>query len=62
MKERIKQGDVALVELVPTTPLCVETFKDYPPLGHISVRNNKTIVAVGIITSVKKKETWVERT
>ena len=55
--EKIKQGDVALVELVPTKPLCVETFKDYPPLGHITVTNNRTNVAVGIITSVKKKET-----
>ena len=60
--EKLKQGDIALVNLVPTKPLCVETFKDYPPLGNIIVRGKRrTTVAIGIIISVKKKEKYVER-
>jgi len=55
--EKIKQGDIALVNLVPTKPLCVETFKDYPQLGQITVRGERnTTVAVGIIIYVKKKK------
>merc|ERR1712029_272532 len=43
----IKSGDCALVRLLPTKPMCVETFKDYPPLGRFAVRDMKQTVAVG---------------
>ena len=29
----IKSGDAAMVELVPTRPMVVETFSQYPALG-----------------------------
>lgn len=29
----IKSGDAAIVRLIPSKPMCVETFADYPPLG-----------------------------
>jgi len=52
----IKSGDAALVKLNPTKPMCVETFKDYPPLGRFAVRDMKQTVAVGVIKEVTKKE------
>merc|ERR1711904_388759 len=52
----IKSGDCALVKLLPTKPMCAETFKDYPPLGRFAVRDMKQTVAVGVIKEVTKKE------
>jgi elongation factor 1-alpha len=52
----IKKGDSALVRLVPSKPMCVESFKDYPPLGRFAVRDMRQTVAVGVIRAVEKKE------
>merc|ERR1712146_685699 len=35
----VKSGDAAMVKLVPTKPMCVETFAEYPPLGRFAVRD-----------------------
>ena len=51
----IKAGDAAIVEMVPCKPICVETFDEYPKLGRFSIRDNKQVVAVGIIKQVTKK-------
>merc|ERR1711988_1434043 len=53
--EFIKTGDAALVDLVPTKPMTVENFKEYPPLGRFAVRDMKQTVAVGVIKEVNKK-------
>jgi len=37
--------------------MCVETFTDFPPLGRFAVRDMRQTVAVGVIKSVKVKET-----
>jgi len=50
----IKNGDSCIVTLVPSKPLCVETFKEYAPLGRFAVRDMRQTVAVGVITGVKK--------
>jgi elongation factor 1-alpha len=52
----IKTGDAAMVRLEPTKPLCVETFKDYPPLGRFAVRDMRQTVAVGVIKEVVRKD------
>jgi elongation factor 1-alpha len=52
----IKSGDAAMIVLVPTKNMCVETFTEYPPLGRFAVRDMRQTVAVGIIKEVKKKE------
>jgi len=52
----IKSGDAAIVNLIPTKPLCVEAFSDYPPLGRFAVRDMRQTVAVGVIKEVSKKE------
>merc|ERR1719422_314365 len=45
----IKTGDACIVELVPTKPMCVETFTEFPPLGRFAVRDMRQTVAVGVI-------------
>lgn len=52
----IKNNDAAFVTMVPTKPMCVETFKSYPPLGRFAVRDMRQTVAVGVIKAVEKKE------
>lgn len=52
----IKSGDAAIVNLVPTKPLCVESFQEFPPLGRFAVRDMRQTVAVGVIKSVNFKE------
>ena len=51
----LKSGDAAIVDMVPGKPMCVESFSDYPPLGHFAVRDMKQTVAVGVIKAVDKK-------
>ncbi|ONH66063.1 Elongation factor 1-alpha [Cyberlindnera fabianii] len=50
----VKSGDAAIVKMVPSKPLCVEAFTDYPPLGRFAVRDMRQTVAVGVIKSVEK--------
>lgn len=45
----IKSGDAAIVMLVPTKALCVESFQEFPPLGRFAVRDMRQTVAVGVI-------------
>jgi len=51
----VKSGDAAMINLVPSKPMCVETFSDYPPLGRFAVRDMRQTVAVGVIKEVNKK-------
>merc|ERR1712235_14432 len=50
----VKTGDAAMVNLIPSKPMCVEAFSDYQPLGRFAVRDMRQTVAVGIIKSVEK--------
>merc|ERR1712177_167532 len=52
----IKSGDAAIVQLIPSKPMCVEAFSQYAPLGRFAVRDMKQTVAVGVIKDVTKKE------
>ncbi|CAF3623864.1 unnamed protein product [Rotaria sp. Silwood1] len=51
----IRTGDAAIVKLIPTKPICVEKFADYPSLGHFAVRDMRQTVAIGIIKDVEKR-------
>jgi elongation factor 1-alpha len=53
--KNIKSGDAAMITLVPSKPMSVETFADYPPLGRFAVRDMRQTVAVGVIKEVNKK-------
>ncbi|XP_072639539.1 putative elongation factor 1-alpha-like 3 [Canis lupus baileyi] len=51
----LKSGDAAIVDMIPGKPMCVESFSDYPPLGHFAVRDMRQTVAVGVIKAVDKE-------
>merc|ERR1711982_166956 len=51
----IKSGDACIVELVPSKPMCVEAFSEFPPLGRFAVRDMRQTVAVGVIKAVTPK-------
>jgi len=53
--KNIKSGDAAMVLLVPSKPMCVESFAEYPPLGRFAVRDMRQTVAVGVIKEVSKR-------
>jgi len=53
--KNIKSGDAAIVKMLPTKPMVVETFTEYPPLGRFAVRDMRQTVAVGVIKEVTKK-------
>lgn len=40
--------------MIPSKPMCVESFTEYPPLGRFAVRDMRQTVAVGVIKSVEK--------
>merc|ERR1711974_473202 len=52
----IKSGDAAIVKLLPSKPMCVEPFADFPPLGRFAVRDMRQTVAVGVIKATTPKE------
>jgi elongation factor 1-alpha len=55
----IKTGDAAIVNIIPTKPLCVESFAEFPPLGRFAVRDMRQTVGVGVIKAVSKGN-WVD--
>jgi elongation factor 1-alpha len=52
----IKSGQAAIVEMVPSKPMCVEAFSKYAPLGRFAVRDMRKTVAVGVIKTVRRKQ------
>jgi len=52
----VKTGDACIVDMVPTKPMCVESFTDFPPLGRFAVRDMRQTVAVGVIKAVTEAE------
>lgn len=59
---KIKSGDAAIVQMVPSKPMCVEVFSSIPPLGRFAVRDMRSTVAVGVIKAVNFKEKEVKAT
>jgi elongation factor 1-alpha len=51
----IKSGDAAMIKLIPSKPMCVESFAEFPPLGRFAVRDMRQTVAVGVIKETTKK-------
>jgi len=49
-----KTNDTVQAILMPKKLMCVETFKEFSPLGRFAVRDMRQTVAVGVITSVTK--------
>jgi len=51
----IKSGDAAMIKLIPSKPMCVESFAEFPPLGRFAVRDMRQTVAVGVIKETTRK-------
>merc|ERR1711934_974 len=52
----IKSQDASIVKMIPSKPMCVEPFNQFPPLGRFAVRDMKQTVAVGVIKETLKKD------
>jgi len=52
----VKSGDAAIVEMIPSKPMCVESFQEFAPLGRFAVRDMRQTVAVGVIKAVVKED------
>ncbi len=48
----LKNGDGAIVKMVPTRPMVIEKYSDFPELGRFAVRDMGQTVAVGIVKDV----------
>ena len=52
----LKTGDVAIIKAKPTKLLCIETAKDFPPLGRFAIRDMGSTIAAGMVISVTPKK------
>ena len=41
--------------MIPTKPMCVESYKSFPPLGRFAVRDMRQTVAVGVVKKTTPK-------
>jgi len=51
----VTTGQACIAELMPTKPLCVESFAKYAPLGRFAVRDMRKTVAVGVVKVAKRQ-------
>ncbi len=51
----LKTGDAAVVKIVPTRPMAIETFADFPQLGRFAIRDMGQTVAAGQVIEVEKR-------
>merc|ERR1711898_83934 len=54
--KHIQSGDAAIVKMIPSKPMVVEAFSEFPPLGRFAVRDMKQTVAVGVIKETTKRD------
>jgi elongation factor 1-alpha len=52
--EFIKNGDVAIVNIKVSKPICIEKFSDFPQLGRFAIRDMGQTVAAGVVLEVTK--------
>jgi elongation factor 1-alpha len=52
----IKTGDAAIVKIVPTRPMVIESAKKIPQLGRFAIRDMGQTVAAGICLEIEKAE------
>jgi elongation factor 1-alpha len=51
----IKSGDAAIVTLIPSKPMCVEPFSEFPPLGRFAVRDMRQVRKFTPLLNFKRK-------
>jgi len=60
--EFVKTGQACMAVLIPSKPMCVESFTDFAPLGRFAIRDMRKTVAVGIVKKVQTKDSGPEPT
>ena len=50
----IKTGDAAIVKVVPTRPMVIESAKKIPQLGRFAIRDMGQTVAAGVCLEVEE--------
>jgi elongation factor 1-alpha len=50
----LKTGDAAIVKIVPTKPLCIEKFSEFPQMGRFAIRDMGQTVAAGVVLEIEK--------
>ncbi|KAK8802140.1 hypothetical protein WA158_002414 [Blastocystis sp. Blastoise] len=53
----VKAGKAMMTEMVPSKPMSLESYTEYPPLGRFAVRDMRQTVAVGIVKSIVRDTT-----
>lgn len=51
----VKNGDAAIVKIIPNQPLCIEKQSEIPQMSRFAVRDSGATVAVGICIDLTKK-------
>jgi len=52
----VKNGDAAIVKIIPTQPLCIEKQKEIPQMARFAIRDMGQTVAVGMCIDLVKKQ------
>ncbi|MEK6839852.1 MAG: elongation factor 1-alpha, partial [Nanoarchaeota archaeon] len=52
----IKNGDAAIVKVIPTKPLVIERQKDIPHMARFAIRDAGATVAAGMCIDLVKKD------
>ena len=52
----LESGGAYIVKVVPSKPMCVEAYQEYPRLGLFAVRDLRRTAGVGVVKSVEKTE------
>ncbi len=48
----LKTGDIAIVKIKPTKPVCIEKFTEFPPLGRFAIRDMGETIGAGVVLEV----------
>ena len=54
--EFLLNNEAGIVKLVPCSDMIVESYSEYPALGRFAIRDMNTVIGVGIVKSVEKRE------
>ncbi len=52
----VKNGDAAIVKVIPNQPLCIEKQKEIPQMSRFAIRDSGATVSVGMCMDLVKKE------
>ncbi|MCL7045351.1 hypothetical protein MKW94_030237 [Papaver nudicaule] len=56
----LKNGDAGIIKMLPTKPMVVETFSQYPPLIRFAFKDMRKTVVVGVMKEVEKKDPTIK--